>query len=150
MLAMPDKANFRFTIQHDNSFIINLPENIAVADQKAVQEAIFQVTNIQAPQLGRNETYSNDRSTLSRLGEKRRRIIGNITQNVLITALDKGRPEFSNLKEICILIGLVRNMRFPDTYIKAARVEQDDQDDFASLMQSSEAIGFTMMPTMAS
>ncbi|XP_050435377.1 uncharacterized protein LOC126842405 [Adelges cooleyi] len=126
MLAIPDKANFRFTIQHDESFIINLPENIAIADQKAVQEAIFQVTNIRVPDLGHHENYDNDRSTLFWLGEDRRRIMGYVTKIVLINAINKGIPEFTNLNEICILIGLLRSMRFPDSYIKTARVDQDD------------------------
>ncbi|XP_050435336.1 uncharacterized protein LOC126842391 isoform X2 [Adelges cooleyi] len=126
MLSLPDKVNFRFTIQHDEAFIINLPENIAIADQEAVQEAIFQVTKIPVPKLGRNEIYSNDRRTLSRLGISRRVIMGYYTTRVLIYAVDKGTPGFTNLKEICILIGLLRSMQFPDSYIISARVDQDD------------------------
>ncbi|XP_050435353.1 uncharacterized protein LOC126842398 [Adelges cooleyi] len=126
MLAIPDKANFRFTIQHEESFITNLPENIAIADQKAVQEAIFQVTGIPVPNLRCNENYENDRRTLSWLGDSRRMYLSFVTQNVLTDAIDKGTPGFTNLKEICILIGLLRSMRFPDSYIKIARVDQDD------------------------
>ncbi|XP_050435339.1 uncharacterized protein LOC126842391 isoform X5 [Adelges cooleyi] len=126
MLSLPDKVNFRFTIQHDEAFIINLPENIAIADQEAVQEAIFQVTKIPVPKLGRNENNSNDRRTLSILGESRRKTMGYITFTLLKAAISRGTPGFTNLKEICILIGLLRSMQFPDSYIKIARVDPDD------------------------
>ncbi|XP_050435357.1 uncharacterized protein LOC126842399 [Adelges cooleyi] len=126
MLAIPDKANFRFTIEHDEAFIINLPENIAIADQKAVQEAITQVTNIPVPNNDPNENYENDRHTLTWLGEERRIIMGFVTLTLLEDAIDKGTPGFTNLKEICILIGLLRSIQFPDSYIKTARVDQDD------------------------
>ncbi|XP_050435308.1 uncharacterized protein LOC126842389 isoform X4 [Adelges cooleyi] len=121
MLAIPDKANYWFTIEHDDSFINNLPEHIAIADQEAVQQAISQVTDIPVPQLGPNENFEND--SLAQLGEARRRITGEVTKNVLIEAINEGTPEFPNLDEICILIGLLRSMERPDTYIKTASVD---------------------------
>ncbi|XP_050435331.1 uncharacterized protein LOC126842389 isoform X23 [Adelges cooleyi] len=104
MLAIPDKANYWFTIEHDDSFINNLPEHIAIADQEAVQQAISQVTDIPVPQLGPNENFEND--SLAQLGEARRRITGEVTKNVLIEA-----------------ISLLRSMERPDTYIKTASVD---------------------------
>ncbi|XP_050435302.1 uncharacterized protein LOC126842385 isoform X2 [Adelges cooleyi] len=86
MLAIPEKANFWITIEHDEPFINNLPEHIAIADEEAVQQAIFNVTNIPVPQLGSNENFEND--SLLQLGEARRRITGYVTKNLLIAAID--------------------------------------------------------------
>ncbi|XP_050435301.1 uncharacterized protein LOC126842385 isoform X1 [Adelges cooleyi] len=62
MLAIPEKANFWITIEHDEPFINNLPEHIAIADEEAVQQAIFNVTNIPVPQLGSNETWRSQKT----------------------------------------------------------------------------------------
>ncbi|XP_050435411.1 uncharacterized protein LOC126842440 [Adelges cooleyi] len=101
MWAIPDKANI-FRINHDQSFIMILPEHIATADQEAVQEAIFQATNIAKPQLGPNENYGN--SSLPQLGEYRRRILGQVTKNVFFAAVGKGTQDLDNLKGICRLL----------------------------------------------
>ncbi|XP_050435330.1 uncharacterized protein LOC126842389 isoform X22 [Adelges cooleyi] len=121
MLAIPDKANYWFTIEHDDSFINNLPEHIAIADQEAVQQAISQVTDIPVPQLGPNENFEND--SLAQLGVARRRITGVITKNLLIEAIDDGTPGIPYLTKVCRLLGLLRSMRFPDSYIKSVNVE---------------------------
>ncbi|XP_050435345.1 uncharacterized protein LOC126842394 isoform X2 [Adelges cooleyi] len=123
MLAIPEKANI-FSIDHDDSFIMNLPEHIAIADQVAVQEAISQVTTIPVPKLGPNQNFEND--SLIQLGEERRSITGKVTKNLLIAAIGKGTPRFRNLTEICRLIGLLRSMQSPDSYIKTAIVDQDN------------------------
>ncbi|XP_050435348.1 uncharacterized protein LOC126842394 isoform X5 [Adelges cooleyi] len=113
-----EKANI-FSIDHDDSFIMNLP-----ADQVAVQEAISQVTTIPVPKLGPNQNFEND--SLIQLGEERRSITGKVTKNLLIAAIGKGTPRFRNLTEICRLIGLLRSMQSPDSYIKTAIVDQDN------------------------
>ncbi|XP_050437842.1 uncharacterized protein LOC126844037 isoform X3 [Adelges cooleyi] len=126
---MTEKANI-FSIDHDDSFIMNLPvffcnsEHIAIADQVAVQEAISQVTTIPVPKLGPNQNFEND--SLIQLGEERRSITGKVTKNLLIAAIGKGTPRFRNLTEICRLIGLLRSMQSPDSYIKTAIVDQDN------------------------
>ncbi|XP_050435376.1 uncharacterized protein LOC126842404 [Adelges cooleyi] len=121
MLAIPDKANYWFSIEHDDAFISTLPEQLAIVDQVAVQEAIYQVTKIHVPQLGPNENFEND--SLVQLGEERRRITGKVTKKLLIAAIDAGAPRFPNLNEICNLIGLLQSMRFPDSYIKSVFVD---------------------------
>ncbi|XP_050435323.1 uncharacterized protein LOC126842389 isoform X16 [Adelges cooleyi] len=126
MLAIPDKANYWFTIEHDDSFLSNLPEHIAIADQEAVQQAISQVTDIPVPQLGPNENFEND--SLAQLGVARRRITGVITKNLLIEAIDDGTPGFFNLDEICILIGLLRSMQHPDNHIRTTSVDPDGSE----------------------
>ncbi|XP_050426185.1 uncharacterized protein LOC126836646 [Adelges cooleyi] len=122
MLVTPEKANFWFTIEHDEPFINNLPEHIAIADQVAVQKAISQVTRIPVPQLGPNENFEND--SLARLGQARRCITGKVTKKLLIAAIDEGTPEFPNFTKICRLIAVARSMEFPDLYIKTASVDQ--------------------------
>ncbi|XP_050435359.1 uncharacterized protein LOC126842400 isoform X2 [Adelges cooleyi] len=128
ILAIPETANI-FLIDHDEPFIANLPEHIAIADQEKVQEAISQVTRFPKPELGPNENHEND--SLLQLGEDRRRITGIATKNVLIAAIDKGRPEFLNLTEICRLFGLLRSIRFPYAVIK--RVDVDHSGDYCIL-----------------
>ncbi|XP_050435364.1 uncharacterized protein LOC126844034 [Adelges cooleyi] len=121
MLVIPEKVNI-FRINHDERFIMNLPMHIAIADQVAVREAISQVTDIPVPQLGPNENFEND--SLVQLGEARRRILGKVTKKLLTDAIGRGRPSYPNLKEVCLLIGLLRSMQFPDSYIKTASVDQ--------------------------
>ncbi|XP_050435381.1 uncharacterized protein LOC126842408 [Adelges cooleyi] len=123
MLVIPEKANI-FRINHDEPFIINLPENVAIADQERVQEAISHATNIPVPQRDPNENIEND--SLLLLGDHRRQITGKVATNVLIAALDNGTPEFHNLLEICRLIALVRSIRFPDACIRTAVVDHSE------------------------
>ncbi|XP_050435362.1 uncharacterized protein LOC126842401 [Adelges cooleyi] len=124
MLATPEKAIIGFTIDHDDSFISNLPEHIAIADQMAVQNMIFQVTNIDVPSLGPNENFGN--VLVGILADQRRGIIGKIIKKLLIAAIDKGTPRFPNLNEICRLLAVVRSIRFPDAYIKIAVVDPSE------------------------
>ncbi|XP_050435361.1 uncharacterized protein LOC126842400 isoform X3 [Adelges cooleyi] len=123
ILAIPETANI-FLIDHDEPFIANLPEHIAVPDQVAMQEAIFQATNIPVPQLGPNENYEND--SLLQLGEDRRAITGKIIKKILIDAIHRGAPEFTNFTEICRLLGLHISLRLPNSYVKTAEVDHSE------------------------
>ncbi|XP_050435352.1 uncharacterized protein LOC126842397 [Adelges cooleyi] len=125
MLAVPEKANFRLRIDHDDPFIMNLPEQIAIADQVAVQEAISYFTNIPVPQRDPNENFAND--MLGTFGEQRRAITGKLTKNLLVDEISFGTPEFPNISKICRLIALVRSIRFPDAYIKTADVDHSEK-----------------------
>ncbi|XP_050435370.1 uncharacterized protein LOC126842403 isoform X3 [Adelges cooleyi] len=121
MWAIPETAKIFKIETHGDPFIINLPESIAIADQLAVQKAIYQATKITVPQLGENENFEND--SLNTFGEQRRLITGKVTKNALIAAIAKGRPKFANFTEICRLMGLLRSIKFPDDYIRNVDVD---------------------------
>ncbi|XP_050435379.1 uncharacterized protein LOC126842406 [Adelges cooleyi] len=121
MWAAPEQANFRFRIDHDDQFIVDLLENIAIADQEAVQLAIFQATNIPAPQRGPNENYTI--SALDMLSVTRFGKIDYLTSHLLRDEISRGTPEFRNLYTICRLTGLKRSLRAPYAYIKTAVID---------------------------
>ncbi|XP_050435342.1 uncharacterized protein LOC126842392 isoform X2 [Adelges cooleyi] len=129
MLAVPEKAVFRITIDHDDTFIINLPENIAIRNQELVQEAISEATEIDVPTLGPNESYVN--AWLGTLGDVRRSITGKITKKLLIEAIGDGKPDFPNFPKICLLIALVRSIRYPEA--RTRTVDVDPSGNFCIL-----------------
>ncbi|XP_050435375.1 uncharacterized protein LOC126842403 isoform X8 [Adelges cooleyi] len=117
-------------------FIVNLPEKIAIDDQLAVQEAIYQATKITVPKLSENENFEND--SLNTFGEQRRLITGKVTKNALIAAIDKGRPRrFTNLNEICRLMGALRSIKFPDQHIRNINV--DESANFCILTSQNDS-----------
>ncbi|XP_050435303.1 uncharacterized protein LOC126842386 [Adelges cooleyi] len=120
MLTIPEKKDYRW-IHRDDSFFVDLPEHVAIAYQKAVQEAISKVTNITVPDLAPNE-YFVDRY-LPRYGNERRAITGKITKKLLIAAIGDGAPHFPNFPKICLLIALLRSMRDPKAYIRTVDVD---------------------------
>ncbi|XP_050435371.1 uncharacterized protein LOC126842403 isoform X4 [Adelges cooleyi] len=136
MLAIPETANIFNIETHSDPFIVNLPEKIAIDDQLAVQEAIYQATKITVPKLSENENFEND--SLNTFGEQRRLITGKVTKNALIAAIDKGRPRrFTNLNEICRLMGALRSIKFPDQHIRNINV--DESANFCILTSQNDS-----------